>query len=287
MATAFQALGSRLTLIARGSGLLPRFEAFAGAAVAAGLRETGVDVRLGATATAVTRDEVGVRLEVTEADGTSTSVRADEVLVATGRRPAIEGLGLDAFGLDPDAPLAVDDSCRVEGVPWLYAAGDVSGRGLLTHMGKYQARACGDAIAPRAGGQAAEPTPWSRFAATADHRAVPQVVFTDPEVAVVGLTEADALAAGHNIKAVEYDLGQVAGAALHADGYRGRAKFVVDEDRHVVLGATLVGPGAGELIHAATVAIVGEVPLERLWHAVPAFPTLSEVWLRLLETYGL
>ena len=282
MAAAFQSLGSRVTLVARGSGLLPRLEPFAGTMVAAGLRETGVDVRLGAVVTSVTRDEAGVRLDVRDADGT-TSVRADEILVATGRQPATEGLGLDVIGVEN---LVVDDSCRVEGVPWLYAAGDVNGRALLTHMGKYQARACGDAIAARAAGEPAEPAKWSRYAATADHTALPQVVFTDPEVGAVGLTEADAEAAGYHVRAVEYDLGQVAGASLYADGYRGRAKFVVDEDRKVVLGATLVGATAGELIHAATVAIVGEVPIDRLWHAVPSFPTISEVWLRLLETYG-
>jgi dihydrolipoamide dehydrogenase len=286
MAAAFQSLGSRVTLVARGEGLLPRLEPFAGAAVAAGLRETGVDVRLGASVTAVTRDEAGVRLDIRDAEGI-TGVRADEILVATGRVPATEGLGLDVAGLDPAAPLVVDDSCRVQGVPWLYAAGDVNGRVLLTHQGKYQARACGDAIAARAAGETAEPAPWSKYAATADHIAVPQVIFTDPEVGAVGLTEAAAEADGYSVRAVEYDTGQVAGAALYADGYRGRAKFVVDEDRHVLLGATFVGAGSGELLHSATVAIVGEVPLERLWHAVPSFPTISEVWLRLLETYGL
>ena len=285
MAAAFQSLGSRVTLVARGSGLLPKLEPFAGALVAAGLRESGVDVRLGAAVTAVTRDETGVRLDVRDADG-MRSVRADEVLVATGRQPATEGLGLDVVGLDPAAPLVVDDSCQVAGVPWLYAAGDVNGRVLLTHMGKYQARACGDAIAARAAGDQVDLARWSRYAATADHVAVPQVVFTDPEVGAVGHTEASAGAAGYHVRAVEYDIGQVAGAALYADGYRGRAKFVVDEDRKVVLGATLVGAAAGELIHAATVAIVGEVPLDRLWHAVPSFPTISEIWLRLLETYG-
>ena len=173
--------------------------------------------------------------------------------------------------------------CRVQGVDggWLYAAGDVNHVALLTHMGKYQARICGDAIAARAHGQEPAVTAW------AGHSAVPQVIFTEPEVASVGPTAAQAQAAGRNIRVVDYDLGAVAGSKLFADGYTGQARMVVDEDRRTMIGATLAGPAAGELIHAATVAVAGEVPLDRLWHAVPSYPTMSEIWLRLLEAYGL
>lgn len=162
----------------------------------------------------------------------------------------------------------------------------MNGRALLTHQGKYQARAAGEAIAARVSGTPLDTGAWGAHVATADHAAVPRVVFTDPEVASVGLTEARARAAGLDVRAVEHDLGQLAGARLHADGYEGRAKLVVDERRQVVVGATFVGPDVAELLHAATVAIVAEVPLARLWHAVPAYPTVSEVWLRLLEAYG-
>jgi dihydrolipoamide dehydrogenase len=116
---------------------------------------------------------------------------------------------------------------------------------------------------------------------------VPQVVFTDPEVCAVGLTAEQARQRGRTVRVVDYELGSVSGASLHADGYTGRARMVVDEDRRVVVGATFVGQDTADLLHSATVAVVGEVPLERLWHAVPSFPTMSEVWLRLLETYGL
>jgi dihydrolipoamide dehydrogenase len=116
---------------------------------------------------------------------------------------------------------------------------------------------------------------------------VPQVVFTDPEVSAVGLTHAAAVAAGLKVRAVDYEIGNVSGAGLTADGYTGHARMVVDEDRKVIVGVTFTGPGVGDLIHAATVAVVGEVPLDRLWHAVPSYPTVSEIWLRLLETYGL
>lgn len=126
----------------------------------------------------------------------------------------------------------------------------------------------------------------SGHVATADHRAVPQVVFADPEIASVGLTAAAAVEQGYGVRTIDYDLGQVSGSKLHADTYTGHARMVVDESRKVLLGLTLAGPDVGELLHAATIAIVGEVPLDRLWHAVPAFPTISEIWLRLLETYG-
>jgi dihydrolipoamide dehydrogenase len=112
---------------------------------------------------------------------------------------------------------------------------------------------------------------------------VPQVVFTDPEVASVGLAGA---VDGQPHRVVDIDIA-VAGSSLHADGYQGKARIVVDTEREVLVGATFAGQDVAELLHAATIAIVGEVPLGRLWHAVPAFPTMSEVWLRLLEAYGL
>jgi dihydrolipoamide dehydrogenase len=153
----------------------------------------------------------------------------------------------------------------------------------MTHQGKYGARVAGDSVAARARGEEISTAPWSRYSATADHHAVPQVVFTDPEVTSVGLTEARE---GSADRVVDIDIA-VAGSSLHADGYQGKARMVVDTERGVVLGVTFVGPDVAELLHSATIAVVGEVPLDRLWHAVPAFPTISEVWLRLLEAYGL
>ncbi|MGH9064877.1 MAG: dihydrolipoyl dehydrogenase family protein [Acidimicrobiales bacterium] len=286
MASAWRALGTReVTVVEQEPRLLPGYEPEAGRRLAEALAERGVAVRPGVRVERVSRDGGGGPVALQVSDG--SPVEADELLVATGRRPRTGDLGLEALGLPPGSWLEVDDSCLVRGVPggWLYAAGDVNHRSLLTHMGKYQARACGDAIAARARGEAAEPTAWGPHAATADHRAVPQVVYTDPEVAAVGLTEAQAREQGLGVASVEYELGQVAGAALYADGYSGWAKLVVDTGRETVVGATFVGPGVAELLHAATVAVVGEVPLQRLWHAVPAYPTVSEVWLRLLEAW--
>ncbi|MFE9192763.1 dihydrolipoyl dehydrogenase family protein [Micromonospora sp. NPDC007208] len=283
MATAFAALGSSVTVLAR-DGLLPSAEPFAGERVTDSLREAGVSVHLGAEAVSVKRDGSGtVHIETASGE----RVEADEVLVAVGRTPNTQDIGLDGIGLAPGAWLAVDDTLRVVGGgEWLYAAGDVNRRVLLTHQGKYQARAVGDVIVARAKSATVEDGRWGRHVATADERAVPQVVFTDAEIASVGLTAAAAEAAGLRTRVVDYDLGAVAGSTLHADGYQGHARMVVDEDRKVIVGFTLAGPDVAELIHAATIAIVGEVPLDRLWHAVPAYPTVSEVWLRLLETYG-
>ncbi|RGE20350.1 NAD(P)/FAD-dependent oxidoreductase [Leucobacter sp. wl10] len=279
MAFAYSSLGSRVTLLSKGT-LLDREEPFVGEHLAAALAGEGADVRIGVALSRVDRDAEGT---VTVGLDDGTSVHADEILVATGRRQATDGLGLETVGLGPD--LVVDDTMLVYGTDWLYAVGDVNGRSLLTHQGKYQARAAGDAIAARLNGTPLSDEPWGGHVATADRFAVPRVVFTDPEVAAVGLTEAQARAAGTRVRTVVYDIGQVAGASLHADGYTGRAQLVIDEERQVVIGATFVGQDVAELLHAATIAIVGEVPLDRLWHAVPAYPTISEVWLRLLETY--
>jgi pyruvate/2-oxoglutarate dehydrogenase complex dihydrolipoamide dehydrogenase (E3) component len=139
-------------------------------------------------------------------------------------------------------------------------------------------------IAARANGGTVDDAPWGRHVATADARSVPQVTFTDPEVASVGLTERQAADAGLSIRTAEYDIASVSGAHVYDDDYTGRAKIVIDEDRDVIVGATFAGTDISELLQSATIAVVGEVPMERLWHAVPAYPTISEVWLRLLET---
>jgi len=295
MAAAWSALCAEVTLISRGP-LLDRLPDFAGDCVTAGLREAGVDVRIGVDVTGATRgggtsgtidsgdasaSDGGGTVTLTLSDG--SSVEADEVLSAVGRSAHTGDIGLETVGLAPGSWLDVDDTMGVAGVDggWLYAAGDVNHLALLTHMGKYQARVCGDAIAARAGGR--EPTVRDRSSKTC----VPQVIFTIPEVAAVGLTAQEAEAAGRRVRVVEYDIGHVAGAKLFADEYRGHAQMVVDEDRRTIVGMTLAGHGVGETIHAATIAVAGEVTLDRLWHAVPSYPTISEIWLRLLETYGL
>lgn len=280
MATAFAAFGAQVTVISRG-GVLGGVESFAAERVTEALRARGVEILTDTETLRVERTEDGVRVETSQG-----TVTAAEVLVATGRTPATMDLGLERIGLDPGKRLDTDDTLRVNGFDWLYAVGDVNGRALLTHQGKYQARAAGDVIAARAAGRPVDDGPWGAHAATADHGAVPQVVFTDPEIAAVGPTADQARAQGKSIRVVDYDLGWVSGAKLSRDEYQGAARMIVDEDRGVMIGATFVGPDVAELVHAATTAVVGEVPIDRLWHAVPSYPTVSEIWLRLLEEYG-
>ncbi|BCZ22726.1 NAD(P)/FAD-dependent oxidoreductase [Mycobacterium senriense] len=285
MATAWQGLGSQVTLLARGSGLLPRMEPFVGELIRRGLIAAGVDVRTGVSVRALHRpDDSTVVLDLD--DGTELSV--SQVLFATGRAPLTDDIGLETVGLTPGSWLEVDDTCRVQGVEdgWLYAAGDVNHRALLTHQGKYQGRIAGAAIGARAAGKPLDTEPWGAHATTADHHAVPQAFFTDPEAAAVGLTAQQAEDAGHRFRTVDIEIGDVVmGAKLYADGYTGRARMVVDVDGGHLLGVTMVGPGVTELLHSATIAVAGQVPIDRLWHAVPCFPTISELWLRLLEAY--
>lgn len=301
-ATWLRALGSEVTMLVRGHALLGSAEPFAGALVADALEASGVRILYGTQAREVEREDVAdaagrgpggrgggpVTLRIGPAGddpgAAAGTLRVDELLVATGRRPAVEGLGLETAGLDPARPPSTDAHMAVEGAGgWLYAVGDVTGRAPLTHMGKYQARVCGDVIAARAEGRSVD---GPRFSAERGHRAVPQAVFTDPQAAWVGMTEAAARDAGVDVRTLAVDLGSVAGAALQRDGYTGRAQLVVDRTRGTVVGATFVGPESAELLHAATIAVVAEVPLAQLWHAVPAFPTASEAWLRMLEAAG-
>ncbi|MEV7972877.1 NAD(P)/FAD-dependent oxidoreductase [Cellulomonas sp. NPDC089187] len=288
MATAYRDLGAEVTLIVRGDRLLNGAEPFAAEEVAAGLRELGVHLRFSTETTAVRRDSSGVHLSVTGPQGEDT-IDAEELVVATGRRPRTD-LGLETIGVER---LTVDDAMQVPGHDWLFAVGDVTGRTATTHQGKYDARVAGDVVAARFGSdeqlRADEQNAgdWTRFRASADHAAVPQVVFSRPEVAWVGQTEQQAAEAGRAVRTVSYAIGSVAGASVSADGYRGTAQLVIDRDSQVILGATFTGPDAAELLQTATVAVVAGIPLSRLWHAVPAYPTVSEVWLRLLETAGL
>jgi pyruvate/2-oxoglutarate dehydrogenase complex dihydrolipoamide dehydrogenase (E3) component len=286
MATAWQGLGSSVTLLARGSGLLPRMEPFVGELIGRGLTAAGADVRVGVSVRALRRPDPDgpVTLEMDD----NTEFQVDEVLFATGRAPLTDDIGLDTVALTPGSWLDIDDTCRVKAVEdgWLYAAGDVNHRALLTHQGKYQGRIAGAAIGARAAGTPLDTEPWGAHVTTADHHAVPQAFFTDPEAAAVGLTAEQAEQAGHRVRTVDIEIGDVVkGAQLYADGYNGRARMVVDEDQRCLLGVTLVGPGVTEMLHSATIAVAGQVPIARLWHAVPCFPTISELWLRLLEAY--
>lgn len=278
MAQAFKRLGCEtVTIVEALDRLLANEEPFAGEELRAAFEAEGITVITGSRMTAARRDGSDGPVIATLEDG--RKLTADELLVALGRRPSTGDVGLDRVGLGDKAGryVDVDDQLRVQGVDgdWLYAVGDCNGRALLTHMGKYQGRLCADVVLGK------------DVADIADHGIVPRVTFTDPQVCAVGLTEKQARDQGIDVRVVSYGTGDVPGAYTSGDGVRGTSQLVVEQRRRVLVGATFTGPGVQELLHSATIAIAGEVTLERLWHAVPAFPTVSEVWLYLLEAYGL
>lgn len=283
LAQAYARLGSKVTVLAR-SGLLSKLPREAVSLVEAALVENGIDVRTAAAPVKVAQTPSGaIQVDLDSGD----SVEAETLFVSTGRRPAIYTIGLEEVGVDP-AGFVIDDTGLVESVDggdWLFAVGDAAGKVLLTHQGKYEARIVGDGIVARTSADGAfEPEPWSRYRTTANSAAVPQVVFTDPEIGQVGLSKEQAEKQLGDVATVEVAI-DVAGASVHADGYKGWSQLVIDRDRNVIVGATFAGQDVAEMLHAATIAIVGEVPLSRLWHAVPSYPTISEVWLRLLESW--
>jgi pyruvate/2-oxoglutarate dehydrogenase complex dihydrolipoamide dehydrogenase (E3) component len=243
----------------------------AGELVVDSLRERGVDVRLGARAVSAGRGNGGeFRLSL----DTGGELVSDELLVCVGRSPHTDDLGLETVDLQPGETIAVDDHLRVaHHGDWLYAIGDVNGRALLTQAGKYQAAVAVANIMNR------------ESSAVWDGPLTPQVIFCEPQVASVGHTLTSALDAGIRARAVDGDPGSTPAASFIGKGGRSHARIIVDEDREVIVGATLVAPEINESLHAATVAIVGEVPLRRLAHAIPSFPTRSEMWLRLLADW--
>jgi dihydrolipoamide dehydrogenase len=278
LAQCFRRLGSEeVTVIEGGPRLLAREEPFAGDQLKEAFEAEGITVVLGARAASVKRDGGDGPVTVTTEDG--HEFVGDEILVAVGRTPRTKDLGLETVGLDElvGKSLAVDQKLRVLGVDgdWLYSVGDANGLALLTHMGKYQGRIVGDVIL---GKDAMD---------VADHGIVPRVTFTDPQVAAVGLTEAQAREQNLDVRVVTYDVGDVSGAYTRGNDIKGQCCIVVDESTRTIVGATFTGPDVQEIVHAATIAIAGKVTLDTLWHAVPSFPTMSEVWLRFLEAYGL
>jgi dihydrolipoamide dehydrogenase len=275
LAQAFRRLGAEeVTVVEGGDRLLAREEPFASEEVKAAFEAEGIAVLTDVKMTAARRDGHDGPVVATLEGG--RELVGDELLVAVGRRPATADLGLETVGLEPGRPVAVDQRLRATGVAggWLYAVGDCNGRAPLTHMGKYQGRVAADVIRGRDAADLA-----------GDER-VPRVTFTDPQVCAVGLTEAQARDKGLEVTVVRYGTGDVPGAYVLGNGIRGTCQLVVDDARRVLVGATFIGPGLQELLHSATVAVVAEVPVDRLWHAVPSFPTVSEVWLHLLEAYG-
>jgi dihydrolipoamide dehydrogenase len=271
-AQAFQTLGSQVTLIEGERRLLPREEEFACVELTDALAEYGVDVRTGQRAERVRQCDGTV--VVTTTDG--GEAEGEQLLVALGRTPATEALGLEDLGLPAGKPVRVDAHYRVAGHDWLYAVGDINGRALFTHMGKYQARLAADHLLGHD----------HVLSHGADGPLSPRVIFTEPQIAAVGHTTDTARAAGLEVEVVETPTSGNAGGSFYGRGAPGTSRLLIDRERRLVVGATFTGAEVAELLHAATVAIVAEVPLERLRHATPCFPTRSEIWLSLLGQAG-
>ncbi len=272
LSQAWASLGSRVTLVEGGEHLLSREEPFAGEEVAAALRgRFGVDVRTGTQAERVRSD--GEETVVTLKG--AGEVRGAELLLAVGRRPRTEGIGLESAGVETDEHgfLPADDHMRVDGRGWLYAIGDVNGRALFTHIGKYQAWVAAENLLGR------------ETVAVAEATGSPRVTFTDPQVAAVGKTLAAAREAGIDAVAVDAPTDGTAGASFQGKGTGGTSRLVVDRARDTIVGATFTGFETADFLQAATVAIVAAVPLPRLRHAVAPYPARSEVWLKLLEAW--
>lgn len=270
MAQAWASLGTKVTVVEAEPQLLPREEQFAGEELADGLRDRSVELRLGTLATEVSREgeEITVSLDSGE------TVTGERLLVAIGREPLTKDLGLETVGLEPGRYIEVGDTLQVPGQDWLYAVGDVNGRSLLTHSGKYQARLAADHIL------------GAEVEAAHDGPGAPRVIFTDPQVAAVGHTLAGARDAGiRHAVAIDIPTSGTAGASFYGRGAAGTSRFVVDPERQVLVGATFVGPEVADMLQAATIAIVGEVPLATLAQAIAPFPTRSELWLKFLEAY--
>jgi dihydrolipoamide dehydrogenase len=269
MAQAWATFGAHVTLVEVGERLIAQEEQLASEQVAEGLRARGVDLRIGQRATGARRDTADATSVLTLESG--EELRAEVLLVAAGRAPHTGAIGLETVGLEPGSVVEVDDTMRVPGSDWLYAIGDCNGRELLTHQGKLQARV---AVAQIAGDAAAR---------VHSIGPPPRVIFTEPQVAAVGHTEASARRAGLEVELVDARIDHTAGASFAGKGVEQHARFVIDPRARTLVGATFVGPEVAEFVHAASIAVAGAVPLERVAQVAAPFPTRSEVWLELAD----
>jgi pyruvate/2-oxoglutarate dehydrogenase complex dihydrolipoamide dehydrogenase (E3) component len=272
LSQAWASLGTEVTLVEGGDHLLSREEAFAGKEVAESLRESfGVDVRTGAKVEAVAPGNAGVIAKLSGGE----EVEAAEILIAVGRTPHTADLDLEAAAVRPNdhGYLETDERMRVGGRDWLYAIGDVNGRALFTHMGKYQAWVVAENLLGR------------EAAAIAEGLGFPRVTFTDPQVAAAGKTLDQAREAGIDARAIDVPTDGTPGASFQGKDTGGTCRIVVDQEKDTIVGATFTGFETADFLQAATIAIVGEVPLSKLRHAVAPYPARSEIWLKLLEKW--
>jgi pyruvate/2-oxoglutarate dehydrogenase complex dihydrolipoamide dehydrogenase (E3) component len=272
LAQAWASLGTEVTLVEGGQHLLSREEPFAGEEVAEALRERfGVDVRTGSVVESVAAGEGGRGVVARLEDG--ELVEAAEILIAVGRVPHTIDLDLETADIEPNEHgyLDTDGRMRVGGRDWLYAIGDVNGRALFTHMGKYHAWIAAENLLGR------------ETEAIAEGIGSPRVTFTDPQVAAAGKTLEQAREAGMDARAVDAPTDGTPGASFQGKDTGGTSRLVIDQAKETIVGATFTGFETADFLQAATVAIVGEIPLSKLRHAIAPYPSRSEVWLKLLE----
>lgn len=250
--------GAQVTLVQSADRLIDREDPQVGALIRAALVDEGIDVHLGRKATAVRR--AGEKTIITLDDG--TEIETDALVLAAGRSPRVAAIGLETVGVTPgEKGIAVDDHCRV--ADGLWAVGDVTGEALLTHVAQYQGRVAAANILG---------TP-----ATADYRAIPRVVFSDPEIAAVGMTEEQAKKAGLTVKTATVDLAkEITRPATYERNTRGTLGLIADTERSVLVGAWAVAPLAGEWLQIASVAIKAAIPLATLHDTIVQFPTFAE-----------
>jgi dihydrolipoamide dehydrogenase len=272
LSQAWASLGTRVTLIEGGEHLLSREEQFAGEEVAESLREHfDVDVRTGTKVESVRPQGSGVAATLSDGE----AVEAEEILVAVGRVPNTADLDLEAAGAKPNEHgfLDTDRQMRVGGSDWLYAIGDANGRSLFTHLGKYHAWIVTENLLGRT------------VEAIAEGLGSPRVTFTDPQVAAAGKTFAQAQEAGIDARAVDVPTDGSPGASFQGKETGGTCRLVVDQAKDTIVGATFTGFETADFLQAATIAIIGEIPISQLRHAIAPYPSRSEFWLKLLEKY--
>ncbi len=259
LAQAMSRFGTKVTVIEAFERILAPEEPESSALLTTVLRSEGIDVRTGVAATSVERK--GGRVTVLLADG--KSVTADEILVAAGRTPNLNGIGLDTVGLDENArpSITTDEHMRVLGADQLWAVGDIAGRGAFTHMAVYEAAVVLDDILGKTSPRVAE------------NHAVSRVTFTDPEVGSVGMTEAQARAAGITVHIGLADSSTSSRGWLHGEGNAGLMKLVIDLDRGILVGATSIGPRGGDVLSMFNLAVHARLPINQLRTMIYAYPT--------------
>lgn len=254
LAQMYARFGSQVTVLEAGPRILGPEEPEASDLITKVFEREGIKVHANTAAAAVSHD--GKAFTVSVGD---TEHRAEKLLVATGRTPRLDDIGLDTVGVEVSgASIGIDDHCRVN--DWLWAIGDITGKGAFTHIAMYQSGIVARDILDQGG-------------PAADYSAVSRVTFTDPEIGAVGMTERQALDAGLRVTTGSTDIATSSRGFIHKAGNDGFIKIIIDADRGVLVGATSAGPTGGETLSALAMAVQGAIPVDMLKQAIYAYPT--------------